>query len=98
MENKYDAIMEKLAYGYLVGKGTEFPNPEMIRDAERELGTTLPDDYKEFLAKYGFAVGRRLISYGTVYDPLEPETSVNSFYGIQPDTGRHFTDSSTTSS
>lgn len=53
MENKYDEIMARLHFRYLRGDRQAVTTEEDIKECEKELGISLPEDYRAFLMKYG---------------------------------------------
>ena len=82
-ENKYDEVMERIQYWYVLD---EVPpvTEEDIRAVEREIGHELPDDYRHFVAKYGFSAGEPYVGYGDLDDPerVQSGTRVGVFYGV----------------
>jgi hypothetical protein len=82
-ENKYDEVMQRIQYRYVV---TDVPpiTEEEIRRVEQEIGHKLPADYLHFITKYGFSVGEPYIGYGELDDPtrVQAGTRVGVFYGV----------------
>lgn len=82
METKFDEAMARIHYRYV-----RPPVPvtaEDIRNLEREIGYSLPPDYRDFLMKYGLTAGRGDTRFTNADNPDEVETSVDVFYGFKP--------------
>ena len=58
MHNRYDSIMTRIGYSYLPGTGHGPTTNEAISQFEQAIGYDLPEDYKTFVQKYGFTMGR----------------------------------------
>lgn len=55
--NRYDAKMQYLNYSYLY-EPVYLPSEEQLAAFEDEIGTELPEDYREFIKKFGFSCWR----------------------------------------
>jgi SMI1 / KNR4 family (SUKH-1) len=86
MENKYDAHMQKIATYFL--RGNLMISPEIINDLEKEIGFTLPDDYRHFLSRYGFSAQRGYATFPDIHRPGKPGGGIDVFYGINPKESR----------
>ncbi len=82
MNNAFDTVMARLQYRHVRQPAgvTELD----LDDFERELGHPLPTGYRNFLQKFGFAVGDGDVRFTASGSPDEVETSVDVFYGLQP--------------
>lgn len=84
--NKYDQRMKQLMYfgDTIITQELRCVTDDELDEAERAIGYSLPDDYREFLRNYGEAF------IGTGLDLLEPELApegfgghlICSFYGV----------------
>ncbi len=54
-----------------------------IKAFENELGFLLPDDYREFIMKYGFSSGEGDLCLKLADDSDEDGTSIDVFYGLK---------------
>lgn len=75
--NRYDSVMRSLKakpVGFRAGRQHIHLSAEEIEDAERRLGGTLPEDYREFIQDFGeFGVPTVLFDFKPNND--EPEAS-----------------------
>ena len=85
MHNRYDSIMTRIGYSYLPGTGHGPTTNEAISQFEQAIGYDLPEDYKTFVQKYGFTMGRGGTRFGNLDNPDQDETSIGVFYGIGSD-------------
>ena|SRR5581483_3928502 len=82
METKFDEAMARIHFRYV-----RPPAPVRAEDIgafEREIGYSLPPDYRDFLLKYGLATGSGDTRFTNADNPDEVETSVDVFYGLKP--------------
>jgi SMI1 / KNR4 family (SUKH-1) len=86
MANKYDAQMEKLRTYFL--SGNLEVSSEVIDEFEREIGFTLPEDYREFLSRYGLSAQRGYPTWPDIRRPGEPGGGVDWWYGLNPTESR----------
>jgi|HubBroStandDraft_6_1064221.scaffolds.fasta_scaffold29902_3 hypothetical protein len=86
MANKYDAQMEKLGSYFL--RGNLELSSEIIGEFEREVGFTLPADYREFLLRYGLSTQRGYATWPDLRRPGKPGGGVDWWYGLNPNESR----------
>ena len=90
MKNKYDKIMQRIKFQRLESHVSI--TSKDIRKLEKRLGHSLPEDYGIFLSKYGLTAGTGDVRFGILNDPDQDESSIEEFYGINPDDGRDLYD------
>lgn len=84
IETRYDAKLNAIGYDVI---DPQQPTPESLRAYESAIGATLPEDYREFVWKFGLTgLGRD----GYVYCPMKEACSwgellTDVFYGFLPD-------------
>ncbi len=83
---KYDAQMEKLGTYFL--RGHLELSSEVIDEFERELGFTLPEDYRGFLSGYGLSTHRGYPTWPDLRRPGKPGGGIDWWYGLNPNESR----------
>ena len=84
MSNRYDEVMEHLGW-YYIDETQQDVDAKTISNFENAIGYKLPEDYREFLLKYGIT---GLDDEVVIYDPKCPdvlELTIDVFYGFLED-------------
>lgn len=84
MTNRYDAVMHRIGAIPVRGDSFRVLMEADVLGLEKQLGYALPDDYREFICKYGLSAWDGEVRFRNMDDPSEIETSVDVFYGIAP--------------
>jgi hypothetical protein len=80
MHNRYDDIMENLGWYYLP-QHIDATEKEIV-DLEERIGTALPEDYREFVMKYGVVSTKTTATYPSPSDPSKVGVAVEVFFGM----------------
>jgi hypothetical protein len=86
MSDRVDEIMKQLGC-FLLAEHIPV-SEEMIEAFEKEIGSTLPELYREVLRDYGFSTAKGYITFSDIHRPGKRGGGVEVFYGPNPGVSR----------
>ena len=84
MTDPYDSAMRRIQARHVRDEPFARLGASQLSEIERRLGHPLPEEYREFVSRYGFATGGGSTKFSNMDGPSEIESSVNVFYGLRP--------------